>query len=146
MSSPADLYKDGLNRALFLPFIGMIKEQYGRGRGSTRAPISVSKNSAARRSILLPPTTAARAALDKAFLALTGVEKASRVRFSVLGREMAVPQAAGHVARFDYADLCKQPLGAADFLAIADDFHVLLSTIFPPSSPRNAMRRSGSST
>ena len=46
-----------------------------------------------------------------------------------------MPQAAGHVARFDYADLCKQPLGAADFLAIAENFHTLVVDNIPVIRP-----------
>jgi cell division protein ZapE len=54
-----------------------------------------------------------------------------------------VPQAVNHVARFDYADLCKQPLGAADFLAISENFHVLVVDNIPVIKPdeRNEAKR-----
>ena len=56
---------------------------------------------------------------------------------------LRVPQAAGGVARFDFADLCEQPLGAADFLALARDFHTLILDAVPVISAdnRNVARR-----
>ncbi|MGO8738868.1 cell division protein ZapE [Rhodoblastus sp.] len=124
-AEPATLYKDGLNRALFLPFIDLIEEHMEVVRLDARTDFRLEKLSGAP-VYLTPADTAARAALDKAFLALTGVAEGEPLRLSVLGHDVAAPQAAGHVARFDYADLCKNPLGAADFVAIADYFHVLL--------------------
>jgi cell division protein ZapE len=139
---PGDLYKDGLNRALFLPFIEMI-----------RANMEVLKLDAPRDFRLerlenapvwlTPADTSAQAALDKAFLALTGVETGAPARLPILGREVLVPQAAGLVARFDYADLCRQPLGAADFVMIAECYHTLIvdniATIGPDD--RNEAKR-----
>jgi cell division protein ZapE len=139
---PADLYKDGLNRALFLPFIGMI-----RGRMEV---VKLDSRTDFRQEKLggdpvyhTPADDAARAALDRAFRALTGVETGQPVRLPLLGREIAVPQAADHVARFDYADLCKQPLGAADFLTIAENFHVIFVDNIPVIKPeeRNEAKR-----
>ena len=56
---------------------------------------------------LTPADADARAGADKAFPSLTRRRKGSRSRLPMLGREIVVPQAAGHVARFDYADLCR---------------------------------------
>ena len=89
------------------------------------------------------PMMSARAALDKAFHALAGVARGEPVSLPLLGREIAIPQASSHVARFDYADLCKRPLGAADFLAIAENFHVLVVDNIPAIKPeeRNEAKR-----
>ncbi|MBB4197070.1 cell division protein ZapE [Rhodoblastus sphagnicola] len=139
---PEDLYKDGLNRALFLPFIGMI-----------RANMDVVKLDAPRDFRLerlenapvyiTPADDRARALLTKGFAALSGVEKGAETRLPILGREVVVPQAAGHVARFDYADLCKKPLGAADFVMIAACFHTLVLDNIPVIGPdeRNEAKR-----
>ncbi|MCW2274224.1 cell division protein ZapE [Rhodoblastus acidophilus] len=139
---PGDLYKDGLNRALFLPFIDMI-----------RAHMEVIKLDAPRDFRLerlenapvwlTPPDDKARNALDEAFVALSGVIKGAESRLPILGREIVVPQAAGHVARFDYADLCKKPLGAADFVMIAECFHALVVDNIPVITPdeRNEAKR-----
>ncbi|MCI4678514.1 cell division protein ZapE [Rhodoblastus acidophilus] len=139
---PADLYMDGLNRALFLPFIGMIKKNMEVVRLDARTDFRLEKLSGAP-VYLTPPDAEARAALDKAFHALTGVKNAASLRLPVMGREIVVPQASGRVARFDYADLCKQPLGAADFVAIAEYFHVLVVDNIPTinADERNEAKR-----
>lgn len=139
---PADLYKDGLNRALFLPFIGMIKSNMEVVRLDSRTDFRLEKLGGAP-VYHTPVDESGRSALDKAFRALAGVERGLPVRLPLLGREIAVPQAASHVARFDYADLCKQPLGAADFLAIAETFHVVVVDNIPVIRPeeRNEAKR-----
>jgi cell division protein ZapE len=139
---PADLYKDGLNRALFMPFIDMIQNNMDVVKLDSRTDYRLEKLSG-EPVYHAPADDAARAALDKAFRALTGVELGQPLRLPLLGREVVIPQAADHVARFDYADLCKQPLGAADFLAIAENFHVLFVDNIPIIGPeqRNEAKR-----
>jgi cell division protein ZapE len=123
--APDGLYKDGLNRALFLPFINMIEDHMDVVRLNARTDFRLEKLSGAP-VYLTPADAAARVALDKAFLALSGSAKGEPLHLSVLGHYVEAPQAAGHVARFDYEDLCGKPLGAADFVAIAEYFHVLV--------------------
>ena len=65
-------------------------------------------------------------ALDAAFLALTGHKRGEPVEIELLGRRLDVPQAVDGVARFDFDDLCRRPLGSADYLEIADKFHTVL--------------------
>ena len=121
---PDGLYKDGLNRALFLPFIEMIEDHMEVVRLDARTDFRLEKLSGA--PVFLSPADAeARAALDRAFLSLTGVEKGEPFHMSVMGHDVTAPQAVGRVGRFDCADLCKKPRGAADFVAIAEYFHVL---------------------
>jgi cell division protein ZapE len=123
--APDGLYRDGLNRALFLPFISMIEGHMEVARLDARTDFRLEKLSSAP-VYLTPADDAARAALDKAFLALAGVAKGEPLHLAVLGHYVEAPQAAGHVARFDYDDLCGKPLGAADFVAIAEYFQVLV--------------------
>jgi len=139
---PDDLYRDGLNRALFLPFIGMIKSRMDVLKLDSRTDFRMEKLSGAP-VYHCPADDSARAALDRAFKALTGVERGRPVSLPLLGREIAVPEAESHVARFDYAELCKKPLGSADFLAIAENFHVLLVDNIPVIKPdeRNEAKR-----
>lgn len=139
---PVDLYKDGLNRALFLPFISMIRNNMEVVKLEARTDFRLEKLGDAP-VYHTPADAAADAALTRAFLALTGVEKGQPTRLPLLGREVAVPQAASHVARFDYADLCRQPLGAADFLTIAENFHTLIIDHIPviTSDDRNEAKR-----
>jgi cell division protein ZapE len=59
------------------------------------------------------------------------------------GRAIAVPQAEKGVARFSFAELCEQPLGAADYLKIARAFHTIILDDIPliADEERNAARR-----
>jgi cell division protein ZapE len=140
--APADLYKDGLNRALFLPFVSMITNNMDVVKLDARTDFRLEKLGDA--PIYHTPADAeADAALTRTFLALTGVEKGKPMNLPLLGREVFVPQAASHVARFDYADLCRQPLGAADFLAISENFHALIVDHIPiiGGEERNEVKR-----
>ena len=140
--APDDLYREGLNRALFLPFIALI-----------HAKMDVLRLDAARDFRLeklgnvpvwhVPANAAARAELDRAFTALAGGIPAKAMALPLLGREIHVPLAAGNVARFGFADLCEQPLGAGDYLAIARQFHSIIVDDIPVIAPdaRNAAKR-----
>jgi cell division protein ZapE len=139
---PADLYKDGLNRALFLPFIALIGQNMEVLKLDSPTDYRLEKLGGAP-VYHTPADASADAALDRAFLALTGVEKGPPLALPLLGREIHVPQAANHVARFNYADLCKQPLGSADFLAIAENFRALIVDRIPviQAEERNEAKR-----
>jgi cell division protein ZapE len=139
---PVDLYKDGLNRALFLPFVGMI--QANMNIAKLDAPKDFRLEKLANSPVYFTPANEdARAALSKAFVTLSGVDKGAEFRLPILGREIIVPEAAGYIARFNYADLCKKPLGSADFLAIAEIFHTLVVDDLPVIKPdeRNEAKR-----
>jgi cell division protein ZapE len=123
--APERLYEDGLNRALFLPFIELIKERMEVVRLDARTDFRLEKL-AGEPVYHVPADAKARAALTRAFNALTGVETAAGRDLLVLGRKVHVPQAKAGVARFHFADLCEQPLGARDYLAIAENFHTVL--------------------
>lgn len=119
---PQDLYAGGLNRALFLPFIDLLGQRMRVMRLDARIDYRMQKLSGSATYVV----PADRAALDRAFATLTGLPRGKPATLPLLGREVAVPEAAGGVARFGFADLCEQPLGAADFLAIARAFHTVL--------------------
>ncbi len=122
---PVDLYRDGLNRALFLPFIALLRERMRVVRLEAREDFRLLKLTGSP-TFLVPADASARAALDRMFLALTGTALGRPVSLPLLGRTVTVPEAAGGVARFAFADLCDAPLGAADFLAIAQSFHTVI--------------------
>jgi cell division protein ZapE len=132
---PSKLYKDGLNRALFLPFIDLIESRMEVVRLSARADFRLEKL-ADRRVYYVPPDVKSAAALTTAFRALTGTERGSPMTLDVLGRELRLPEAHGHVARCAFADLCGAPLGPADFLAIARQFHTLIIDAIPVLDPK----------
>jgi cell division protein ZapE len=123
--SPDDLYKDGLNRALFLPFIAMLRQRLDICALEARTDFRLEK--LARAPVYYcPADAAAKAALDDAFLRLTGHDHGAPAEIGLLGRSLAIPEALGGVARFSFDDLCRRPLGASDFLAIAQRFHTVL--------------------
>jgi cell division protein ZapE len=140
--APGDLYKDGLNRALFLPFVALLRERLDIVELDARTDYRLEKLVRAP-VYYIPLGPKADGALDAAFLALTGHERGEPVEIELLGRVLHVPQAAGGVARFDFDGLCRRPLGSADYLEIADKFHTVLIDRIPVmgSSERNEARR-----
>ena len=78
-----------------------------------------------------------------AFLHLTGIGQGKAAELDVKGRKVRVPEAAQGVARFGFADLCGQPLGALDYLHIAHAYHTVLIEGIPvlPPARRNEARR-----
>lgn len=139
---PANLYKDGLNRALFLPFIDLIQIRMEVVRLTSRTDFRLEKLSD-RVVYHVPPNAKSAAALTSAFKALTGVERGAPATLEVLGRELTLPEAHGHVARCRFADLCGASLGPADFLTIARQFHTLILDAVPilASARRDEARR-----
>jgi cell division protein ZapE len=140
--APDDLYKDGLNRALFLPFVALLRQRLDIVELAARTDYRLEK--LARAPVYYTPLgPKADAALDAAFLSLTGHRRGEPARIELLGRFLDVPQAADGVARFDFDALCRRPLGSADYLEIADRFHTVLIDRIPVMGPseRNEARR-----
>ncbi len=124
---PDDLYKDGLNRALFLPFIALVKER-----------MIVHELASAtdwRQGRLAGEATwfEGGGALDDVWARLTDGRSEPLV-LRVKGREVRLPDFASGVARASFADLCGKPLGAGDFLALARAVRVLVLTGVPKLS------------
>jgi cell division protein ZapE len=123
--APSDLYRDGLNRALFLPFIKLLGERVDIVELNARADFRLEKLT--RAPVYYCPIDArASAALDAAFFDLTGARRGESVEIPLLGRMLGVPQALNGVARMSFDQLCRRPLAAADYLALAARFHTLI--------------------
>jgi cell division protein ZapE len=140
--APSDLYKDGLNRALFLPFIAMIERHMEVLPLKARTDFRLEKL-AGQKVWYVPADDAATAALDQAWRLLVGSTSGMPQELSVKGRRLRVPRAAMGVARFFFHDLCEQPLAAADYLRIAHEFHTLIIDRIPIMGfeERNAAKR-----
>ncbi|MCB1413086.1 MAG: AFG1 family ATPase [Xanthobacteraceae bacterium] len=140
--APDDLYKGGLNRALFLPFIAQIEAHMEVLRLDARTDFRLEKLAGVR-MWLVPADAAAETALDTAWLKLTGGVAGAARELVVKGRKLHVPRAAQGVARFAFADLCEQPLGASDYLRLAHDYHTILIDRIPvmEAADRNAAKR-----
>jgi cell division protein ZapE len=133
---PEDLYKDGLNRALFLPFIVLLKEHM--------AVIELASPTDHRRGRLVgaqvyytPPGPEARAFIEAAWRDLTGGGAGEALVLRVNGRDVVLPQHRSGVARASFWDLCGRALGPADFLAVAAAVRVLILEDIPQLSSQN---------
>jgi len=139
---PTDLYKDGLNREHFLPFIALVKERldvlglngptdYRRDRLGDGARWFV------------PADDAASAALSAAFFRLTDYPPEDRANVPTLeldvggGRMLHVPKALKGVAVFSFKRLCGEARGASDYLAVARHFHAVIIVGIPRMGPEN---------
>jgi cell division protein ZapE len=139
---PAELYRDGLNRALFLPFIDLIERRMEVLHLAARTDYRLEKIGADAVHHA-PADAAAKAALDALWRRLTGSAAAHGASLPVKSRRIAVPAAARGVARFLFPALCETPLSGSDYLAIARAFHTVIVDEVPRFSPenRNAARR-----
>ena len=139
---PEALYRDGLNRALFLPFIALIERHMEVVELAARVDFRLEKL-AGQPVWHVPADAAAAAALDQAWRRLTGGQAGAAVELSLLGRTLHVPRAAKGVARFSFHELCEEPLAAADYLKIAHEFHTVVIDRIPVMDyeQRNAAKR-----
>jgi cell division protein ZapE len=140
--APDDLYKDGLNRALFLPFIHLLEENVDVVRLAARTDYRMEKFSGVT-TWYAPADEDAEVALDIAWQKLTGMLAGHPVDIQLAGRVLRVPEAAMGVARFTFAQLCDQPLGPNDYLRLAREFHTLIVDSIPVMdyADRNAAKR-----
>ena len=122
---PDELYRDGLNRSLFLPFIALLKRHAEIVRLDAAADYRLGKL-AGTPVYATPLGPDATATLDRLWRALTGSARGEPTAILYKGRRIGVPQAARGVARFSFADLCEQPLGASDYQQLARTFHTLI--------------------
>lgn len=140
--APNDLYRDGLNRALFMPFIAVLKEHTEifaldgsrdyRQDQLNGMPVYIT-----------PIDQAADRLMDKAWDAMTRGVPNGPEEIVVKGRHVAVPRASGRAARFTFHELCEVPLGARDYLAIAGRYDTIFIDRIPvlDDARRNEAKR-----
>jgi cell division protein ZapE len=140
--APTGLYKDGLNRALFLPFIALLQKHCEVLRLDARVDFRLEKLTGVP-TWYVPPDAAATAALDDAWTRLAGENHGAPHELIVKGHVVHVPKAAMGVARFTFDELCARPLAAADYLKIAHEFHTIILDHIPVMdfSRRNEAKR-----
>jgi cell division protein ZapE len=131
---PDDLYKDGLQRDRFLPFIDLLKQRLDilELGGEHDYRMDRLRNF----DVYLTPAGAwANAKLDEAFRALAaGADGEPRV-LRTQGRDVEIPRAAPGVAMAHDLDWCAKPMGAADFICIAENFHTVIVADIPKMGP-----------
>ena len=140
--APDELYKGGLNRALFLPFIAQIEQHMDVLRLDARTDFRLEKLAGVK-MWLVPADRAADAALDKAWAKMTGNAPCKPRDISIKGRVLHVPCASHGVARFSFRELCEMPLAAPDYLRLARDYHTIMIDHIPVMdyAERNAAKR-----
>ncbi len=122
---PDMLYKDGLQRDLFLPFIALLKDKLDIL--SLDGPTDYRLDRLKGQPIYHHPLgAAADRAMADTFATLTGGATPDPTHLLVQGRRVEIARAAKGVAWVGFQDMCGKPLGAADYLAIATHFHTLL--------------------
>ena len=139
---PSELYKNGLNRALFLPFIDLVMQHMEVLELQAAKDFRLEKL-AGRPLYFAPADARAKSEMDKLWAELTGNHPGASMDIDVKGHTVHVPQASMGVARFSFPDLCAKPLGANDFLHVAHTFHTVLIEGIPSfgNVQRDVVRR-----
>ncbi len=139
---PDDLYRDGINRQLFQPFIDMLRErmQVVEVAGPRDHRLERLRGS---QVYFTPVGDKNEAAFDALWRGQLDGEPETGATLEVLGRKMHLPRAAGGLLRASFASLCGQALGSQDYLALAERFHTLFLEHVPvlDSAQRNEARR-----
>jgi cell division protein ZapE len=139
---PDDLYRDGLNRILFLPFVDLLKSNCDVWDLDARTDYRREKlmGFAAYQT---PLGERADASMDEAFALAVAHETVAPITLKVRGHDFYVPLASQAAARFSFADLCAKPLGAADYLELAKRYGTIFIDHVPTLdfSKRNEAKR-----
>ena len=124
-TSPQELYKNGLQRDRFLPFIDLICDHLDVFDIDTGIDFRLDRLKG-QPVYYSPLGNTSTEKLNRAFEALTDNDPTTEVELTVLGRKIIVSKAAHGVARFSFDELCRTPRSAADFLKIANRFHTIM--------------------
>jgi cell division protein ZapE len=140
--APDDLYRDGLNRDLFLPFVATLKRHSDVLSLGGDTDYRLAKVN--RIPVYLTPISAETdREMDKIWAAVTAGAATKPESIAIKSRKIEIPQASDHAARFSFADLCEQPLAAREYLAIAGRFDTIFIDRVPvlDQSLRNPTKR-----
>lgn len=134
--APSGLYEGGLNRHRFVPFIELVEGAMDVVALDSETDYRLDRLQGMR--VYHTPLDAnADVQMEACFAALTdGLSPKERI-LAVKGRAVTVPRAVHDVARFSFSDLCAKPLGAADYLKIADTFRTIFIDHIPQLSVAN---------
>lgn len=133
---PDDLYKNGINRQLFVPFIELIKEkmEVHKLEGAEDYRLTHLKMHDTFRT---PTGGESSAKLEEIFKELTVGAKPEALDLHVKGRKLHIPVSAEGVALMTFPSLCAEALGAADYIELARSFHTLILDGIPELGPEN---------
>jgi len=139
---PTDLYKGGLQRDLFLPFIDLLQQKCLIHDLNSGHDYRLSGHVTSR--VYFSPTTPdTDKKMEELFTRLSHNQPVTSKSITVHGRITVIPKAARHVAMVTFADLCEKPLGAADYIELSKHFHTILVKNIPrmTGATRNEARR-----
>ena len=139
---PDNLYNDGLNRGLFLPFVGLLKKHVEIVSLDSPTDYRMEKLNS-QPVYLIPIDERTDMAMEASWTQALHGRKAQPTDIAMKGRAIHVPLAVDRMARFSFSDLCEKPLGAADFLVIAERFDTIFLDHIPLLGPekRNQIKR-----
>ncbi len=129
-SAPRALYKDGLNRQLFLPFVDVLEARMDVVELAAAKDFRLDKL-AGLPLYFTPADARAKAELDRHWDRLTGRHPGREETLQVKGRAVRVPAASMGIARFDFKELCELPLGSLDYLRLAHAYHTIIVDRIP---------------
>ncbi|WP_103258611.1 cell division protein ZapE [Tabrizicola aquatica] len=132
---PKDLYLNGLNRGIFLPFIAMLEDRLQVVE--LESPTDYRQHRLAGAQVYFHPARSATTQIAAIWTDLTGGAPAAPLTLQVNGRELVLPRFANGIGRATFWDLCAKPLGPADYLAIAQALRVLILEDIPQLSAEN---------
>jgi cell division protein ZapE len=127
---PSGLYKNGLNRQLFEPFIALLEARMEVLELESAKDFRLEKL-AGQPLYFTPVTATSEAALRAAFTRLTGRTKGEPRDIDVKGRKVRISEMAEGTAFVTFAELCARPLGPEDYLQLAEAFHTIILSGVP---------------
>lgn len=133
--APEELYKNGLNRQLFLPFIALLRERLQVVE--LESPNDYRQHRLAGAQVYFHPAGKVRGEIQSIWEDLTGGAPGAPLVLPVNGRTIDLPCFANGVGRATFWDLCSRPLGPGDYLAIAQAVRVLILEDIPQLSASN---------
>ncbi|QFQ86610.1 cell division protein ZapE [Paracoccus kondratievae] len=133
---PEDLYKNGLNRQLFLPFIGLIRDRLDVVELASATDHRQNRDEGGQ-VWFIPADAEAHEQMDALWQAEIGGAASSPLILEVKGRKVELPEHTGRMARASFWDLCGKPLGPGDYLAIAEALDLLFIDAIPRLSQSN---------
>lgn len=133
--APEELYKNGLNRQLFLPFIDMLREKLQVIE--LESPNDYRQHRLAGAQVYFHPAGKVKGEIQAIWEDLTGGAPGMALVLPVNGRSIDLPRFANGVGRASFWDLCSRPLGPGDYLAIAQAVRVLILEDIPQLSASN---------
>jgi len=141
---PSDLYLNGIQRTSFLPCIRLIEERMEVVHLASESDYRKSRGLADLQVFLWPINKESESAIGKMIERLKGEEQLKRSSISTFGREIIITRCNSRMAVFTFDELCKNPMSAADYTAIASTFSIMVIEMVPimkVSVDKNEMRR-----